>query len=82
MGNNGIVPGATYEMFSVSGTAPAGAVAARFVYAVQTFGSEQDGGATNSGFINVDDISVTIPEPSAATLFGLGLVGLLLRRKR
>ncbi|MEO0715613.1 MAG: hypothetical protein AAFY58_01335 [Planctomycetota bacterium] len=76
--NTTIAPsGSTYEMFSASGIAPAGADLARVVYAIQTFGGD---GPSNSGVIYLDDVSF-IPAPgSLAILAGAGL-GLTRRRR-
>lgn len=69
--------GSTYEMFSLSATAPAGANLARVVYAIQTFAGD---GPTNSGVIYLDDVSF-IPAPgSLAILAGAGL-GVMRRRR-
>ena len=75
---NATIPSA-YAPFSVSGVAPAGAVAGRAVIALQSF----QGGTT--GLIRVDDTSFTgpaIPEPTALAMLGLGGLGLVARRRR
>jgi hypothetical protein len=67
-----------YAPFTLSSVVPAGANTARVVYAIQSFGP----GATNTGVINVDDVSF-VPEPSSALLCvgGLGLAAMRRRRK-
>ena len=69
-------PGTDYEMFSVSGTAPVDSSYVRVVYAVQSF----QGGTTGGLFM--DDVVVTIPEPTGTSLLGLAFLGAALRRKR
>lgn len=78
--NDGVIPTNDYTLLEVSGVAPAGAAFARFTFAVQTFGGEPDGGASNSGTIFLDDASVRIPEPTAAVLALLALAPLARRR--
>ena len=76
---NGGTPGADYELFSLSGTAPDGTGVARVVYDLQSFGGNTTAEA------NLDDFSVTgstVPEPSGAILLSLGALGFLARRKR
>lgn len=72
--------GSPYSQFSVGGVAPAGAVAARAIIALQSF----QGGT--QGLIRVDDTSFTgpaaIPEPTALAMLGLGGLGLVARRRR
>ena len=67
--------GAAYEMFTLNDTAPAGAVNARVVYAIQSFG-----GAGN-GMVFADDFSFTqvggnVPD-SGSTALALGVTFLL-----
>ncbi|BDS08128.1 hypothetical protein NT6N_31680 [Oceaniferula spumae] len=70
-------PGPDYEMFSLTETVPAGADTARIVYASQSFGGASD------AVVFVDDLTVNVvPEPSSTAIFSLGIVSLLLRRRR
>jgi len=66
-----------YTQFSLSAQAPANAIVARVVYAIQSFS-----GDTNTGTVYVDDTSVVIPEPSTAALLGLSGVALAALRRR
>lgn len=73
--------GTSYSQFSVSGTAPAGAVTGRAVIALQSF----QGGT--QGLVRIDDTSflgpaAAIPEPTALAMLGLGGLGLAVRRRR
>jgi hypothetical protein len=78
-GNLNPAPGAAYGLFTLAGTVPAGADLARVVYAIQTFSPEP----TNNGEVFVDDLSLTVvPEPGAAAVVGLGMLGALYRRRR
>ena len=70
------VPTATYSPFSISGVVPAGADLGRVVYAIQTFT-----GTSNTGTVFVDDVSLTVPEPTALSMLGLGAVAILRRRR-
>jgi hypothetical protein len=71
--------GSDYTPFSLTAAAPAGAVIARVVYAIQTFGPEP----TNTGTVYVDDVSVTaVPEPASAGLIGVAALGLLRLARR
>jgi hypothetical protein len=79
--NNLPTLGSAYTPFSLTATAPANAITARVVYAIQTFGPEP----TNTGTVYIDDMSVTaVPEPASAGLIGVAALGLLkiVRRKR
>lgn len=71
----------TYQTFSQTHTAPAGATTLRAVIAVQTFGAP----GTN-GSLFIDDASLTgpkaIPEPTAAGLVALAMTGVVARRRR
>lgn len=69
--------GSGYEEFIVASTIPAGANAARLVYAIQSFGG------ANNQTVYVDDVNFNIagvPEPTAALLALLGLAPLFRRR--
>lgn len=67
----------SYQLFSLTDTAPAGAVEARLVLAVQSF----VGGSPADTSVAWDDASFrTIPAPGAAALLGVG--GLLAARRR
>jgi hypothetical protein len=71
----------SYAQFSRTETVPAGAIIARVVYAIQTFGPEP----TNTGTVYVDDMSVVrVPEPASAGMIGAAAMGLLamVRRRR
>lgn len=73
-------PGLTdvYTQFSRTETVPAGAIFARAVYAIQTFG-----GTTNTGHAFLDDLSFTIvPEPATTALIGLAGAALVAVRRR
>ncbi|MEL7483126.1 MAG: PEP-CTERM sorting domain-containing protein [Planctomycetota bacterium] len=65
----------SFQPFSLTATAPAGAATGTVVIAVQTFGSA----APFEGFIQIDDASF-IPAPATAALMGLG--GLAAARRR
>ena len=65
----------SYSQFSLTATAPAGADTARVVYAIQSFG----GPATQT--VYVDDLSLTIPEPTSLVLALAGLAPFIRRRR-
>lgn len=72
-------PGSTFENFTISHLAPAGADTARVVYATQSFGGDTD------AVVNIDDFTVsgsTVPEPSGALLLALGAFGFVSARSR
>ena len=69
------IAGGQYTPFSMTAAAPAGADTARVVYTIQTF---TDTGATNTGNVFVDDLSVSaVPEPSTMAVAALGGLALL-----
>lgn len=70
-------PGATWSMFNLMATAPAGADLARVVYAIQTFGPEP----SNTGTVYVDDVAL-VPEPASMALLALGGLTLLAYHRR
>jgi hypothetical protein len=77
--NSATAPTSTaYEPFSLTAMVPAGANSGRFVYAIQTFGSEP--GPTNTGTIFLDDLSM-VPEPTSALLAVAGLAAMIRRRR-
>lgn len=66
-----------YTEFSLTTTVPAGATAARAVYAGQTFGAGLSGGS-----IFIDDFSFSVvPEPTTALLAGVALAAAAARRR-
>ena len=70
-------PRDTWVNHSITVTTPGDAAVAQF-----GFGTAQNN--YSGGALNVDNMVVTVPEPSSATLMGLGVAGLLafrLRRK-
>ena len=77
--NQTTAPSASYSLFSLTATVPAGADTARVVYAIQTFGAEPG----NNGIVYVDDVSfAVVPEPTAAMLFGVGGLALIAMRRQ
>jgi hypothetical protein len=77
--SNPVAGAGVYTPFSLIGNVPAGATVARVVYAIQTF----SGGPTNNGIVFLDDLSVSqVPEPATAGLFGAGLLGFAVLRRR
>lgn len=67
-----------YTPFSLTAVVPAGATVARAVYAGQTFG-----GGLTGGTIFIEDFGFTVvPEPSAALLAGVALLGAAWRCRR
>lgn len=79
--NNSNFPGQDYEWVPVAGIAPAGAVEARLVYAIATFGGEQDGGGSSTGTIFLDDAEL-IPEPASLALLAMAGLGIASVRRR
>jgi hypothetical protein len=67
-----------YTPFSLTATVPAGAEIARVVYAIQSFGA----GGTNNGTVYVDDVSLTVPEPTSLAALTLGGLVVTARRRR
>ena len=67
----------SYQPFSLTATAPAGAAIGQPVIAVETFSA-----SGNTGILNVDNASFVVPEPGTVTLAGLGVVALLGARRR
>ncbi len=66
----------TYQQYTVTGLAPAGADALKAVVVAASFGGAQDGG------ISWDQARVGIPEPGSLALIGMGALGLVVRRRR
>jgi hypothetical protein len=72
--------GPAYTEFVLTANAPLNATFGRFVYAIQTFGSEPNPG--DNGTVYLDDMSVVlVPEPTTLALFA-GAMGLVRRNRR
>ena len=75
--NSFAMPGPTYTMVSVVATAPVNTAWVRLGVEVKHTGMER-----SEGTFFVDDVSLAIPEPTVAALFGFaGLIFLAARRK-
>ena len=71
----------TYQNFSRTEIAPAGAAQANIVFALASFNA----GGTNTGTVYIDNVSVTstkIPEPASASLMALAMGAFVARRRR
>lgn len=69
----------TYARYSVISTAPAGAVEARIVFAVQSFANNGQLADTSVAW---DDASLrSVPTPAAAGLLGMGILAAARRRR-
>ena len=77
---------ADYALFTQTNVAPANATSLRAVFATQTFGAGADGSNSNTGTLFVDNLSIVgpaiVPEPTSLGFLGLGVFGLVARRRR
>jgi hypothetical protein len=69
-------PGASYTLFNLDATVPAGADTARAVYAIQSFSTAPAG----NGEVYLDDMSFVVPEPTSLAF--LASAGVVMARRR